>query len=101
VPRGPADAFYREMARRCLDGAEFIKHAILAASVTAENQDLAPRSGDVVTAQAIGDRHQIMHRVPVEDGRQGAWRSGHPRAVLLLSGHPCTDIIARACQRLS
>jgi hypothetical protein len=55
------------MARRCLDGAEFIKHAILAVSVTAENQDLAPRSRDVVTAQAIVDRHQIMHRVPVED----------------------------------
>jgi hypothetical protein len=58
-----ARAFHQDMDRRCSDDAEDIKRMITGASVTAEDRELALRQRDLVTAQAIIDRHQIMHGI--------------------------------------
>jgi hypothetical protein len=62
-----ARAFHQDMDRRCSDDAEDIRRKIAGAGVTVEDQDLALRQRDLATAQAIIDRHQIMHGIPVED----------------------------------
>jgi hypothetical protein len=64
---GDARAFHQDMDRRCSDDAEDIRLKIAGVGVTVEDQDLALRQRDLATAQAIIDRHQIMHGIPVED----------------------------------
>jgi hypothetical protein len=58
---GDARAFYQDMDRRCSDDAKDMRRMIAGAGVTVEDQDLALRQRDLATAQAIIDRHQIMH----------------------------------------
>jgi hypothetical protein len=64
---GDVRALHQDNERRCSDDAEDIRRKISGAGVTVEDQDLALRQRDLTTAQAIIDRHQIMHGIPVED----------------------------------
>jgi hypothetical protein len=64
---GDVRTLHQDRERRCSDDAEDIRRKISGAGVTVEDQDLAVRQRDLTTAQAIIDRHQIMHGIPVED----------------------------------
>jgi hypothetical protein len=65
---GNARAFHEDMCRRCSDDAEDMRRKITGDGVTVEDQELTLHERDLATAQAIIDRHQIMHGIPVADG---------------------------------
>jgi hypothetical protein len=66
---GTTRDYHVDMAQRCAEDAQYSRRAIVADSLTVEDQAAAARSRDLETAQKIIDRHPVTHGIgiPADD----------------------------------